>query len=53
MSKNIFVVGLGNMGAALAKTLLETGHQVTVWNRTASPGRGTDQGRRVTRRIRD
>lgn len=36
MSKNIFVVGLGNMGAALAKTLLETGHQVTVWNRTAS-----------------
>lgn len=36
MSQNIFVMGLGNMGAALAKTLLEKGYSVTVWNRTES-----------------
>ncbi len=36
MSENIFVVGLGNMGAALAKTLLDSNYKVTVWNRTAS-----------------
>ena len=36
MSQNIFVMGLGNMGAALAKTLLGKGYPVTVWNRTES-----------------
>ena len=32
----ISVIGLGAMGAALARTLIEAGYQVTVWNRTAA-----------------
>lgn len=32
---NIGVAGLGKMGAAIASRLIEVGHQVTVWNRTA------------------
>lgn len=35
MSK-ISVLGLGGMGSALAKCLLEAGYDITVWNRTAS-----------------
>jgi 3-hydroxyisobutyrate dehydrogenase len=31
----IGVAGLGAMGSAIAARLLESGHQVTVWNRTA------------------
>jgi 3-hydroxyisobutyrate dehydrogenase-like beta-hydroxyacid dehydrogenase len=31
---DISVIGLGKMGTALAKTLLENGRAVTVWNRT-------------------
>jgi 3-hydroxyisobutyrate dehydrogenase-like beta-hydroxyacid dehydrogenase len=31
----IAVLGTGRMGAAIARRLLDTGHQVTVWNRTA------------------
>ncbi|SDL49634.1 NAD(P)-dependent oxidoreductase [Nonomuraea jiangxiensis] len=34
MSENISVLGLGLMGAALARTLLAAGHHVTVWNRS-------------------
>ncbi len=30
------VLGLGNMGSALADRLLDQGHQVTVWNRSAA-----------------
>ncbi|MFD5321518.1 NAD(P)-dependent oxidoreductase [Streptomyces sp. NPDC127098] len=30
----VTVIGLGAMGAAMAATLLEAGHPVTVWNRT-------------------
>lgn len=30
------VVGLGKMGAAIAANLIASGHEVTVWNRTAS-----------------
>jgi len=30
----ISVIGLGAMGSALARALLEAGHDVTVWNRT-------------------
>lgn len=30
----VSVIGLGNMGAALADALLADGHSVTVWNRT-------------------
>jgi len=32
----IGVAGLGAMGSAMAARLLEVGHQVTVWNRTAA-----------------
>lgn len=32
----IAVLGLGRMGAAMARRLLASGHQVTVWNRTAA-----------------
>jgi len=32
---DISVIGLGVMGSALARTLLESGRAVTVWNRTA------------------
>ncbi|MEV5896872.1 NAD(P)-dependent oxidoreductase [Nonomuraea fuscirosea] len=34
MSENISVLGLGLMGAALARSLMAAGHHVTVWNRT-------------------
>lgn len=30
-------VGLGNMGSAMARSLLRAGHQVTVFNRSAAP----------------
>ena len=36
MAQKIFVIGLGHMGMALAKTLLDTGYSLTIWNRTAS-----------------
>ncbi len=32
----ITVIGLGPMGKAMTRALLEAGHRVTVWNRTAS-----------------
>ncbi|MFH8490834.1 NAD(P)-dependent oxidoreductase [Streptomyces longisporoflavus] len=32
----VTVIGLGNMGSALAATLLEHGHPTTVWNRSAA-----------------
>ena len=32
----VAVIGLGNMGSALAERLLATGHAVSVWNRTES-----------------
>ena len=35
-TKNIAVIGLGNMGSALADALLKAGFPMTVWNRTAS-----------------
>ncbi len=35
-SKNVCVIGMGNMGSTLAKALLVKGHNVTVWNRTVS-----------------
>lgn len=31
----VTVVGLGNMGSAVARTFAEAGHEVTAWNRTA------------------
>ena len=35
MMSDVSVIGLGAMGMALAKTLLESGYDVTVWNRSA------------------
>ena len=35
-TKKVCVIGLGNMGSALADALLANGQSVTVWNRTAS-----------------
>ena len=32
--KNVTVTGLGVMGIALARTLLQNGFNVTVWNRS-------------------
>lgn len=42
----VTVVGLGSMGSALATTLAERGHRVTVWNRTR------DRARRLADRVR-
>ncbi len=36
MSNTIGWIGLGRMGEAMVKRLLKAGHQVQVWNRTAS-----------------
>lgn len=33
----VAVVGLGQMGSAVAELLLERGHEVAVWNRSAEP----------------
>jgi 3-hydroxyisobutyrate dehydrogenase len=44
----IGVAGLGAMGGAIAARLLEVGHEVTVWNRTAAKTRPlADAGARV------
>ena len=43
--KRIAVIGLGNMGSALAQALLTAGYPLTVWNRTASKSRSlVEQG---------
>lgn len=36
MGKRIGWIGLGRMGEAMAKRLIKAGHDVSVWNRTAS-----------------
>ncbi len=36
MGKRIGWIGLGRMGEAMAKRLIKAGHEVSVWNRTAS-----------------
>lgn len=35
-SKNVTVIGLGNMGVTIASLLLDNGYKVSLWNRTAS-----------------
>lgn len=32
---NVTILGSGNMGSAMAARLVDTGHQVTIWDRTA------------------
>ncbi|UPH70285.1 NAD(P)-dependent oxidoreductase [Abyssibius alkaniclasticus] len=34
MTHNLGIIGTGRMGTAFAKRLVETGHKVTVWNRS-------------------
>ena len=34
LNKTVLLIGLGNMGAALAGTLLDAGYETWVWNRT-------------------
>ncbi len=41
---NIAVLGLGSMGSALARCLVDAGHNVCVWNRT--PGKAVDLAER-------
>ncbi|MCR3745853.1 3-hydroxyisobutyrate dehydrogenase [Actinomadura glauciflava] len=36
MTSPVTVIGLGPMGATMARTFLKNGHPTTVWNRTAS-----------------
>ena len=55
-------IGLGRMGQVMARRLLDAGHEVGVYNRTADKtkpltdarrqGDGFDQGRRELRRSR-
>ncbi|KAJ5576903.1 hypothetical protein N7535_003829 [Penicillium sp. DV-2018c] len=35
-SQEVTVVGIGNIGASVSRTLLHSGNRVTIWNRTAS-----------------
>ena len=48
MSKSIGWIGLGRMGEAMVARLLKAGHQVSVWNRTASKAQHlADYGARI------
>lgn len=47
-------IGLGNMGAGMAANLLKAGHEVTVYNRTASKAQAlAQQGARLAAEIAD
>ena len=47
-------IGLGHMGAAMAGSLLEAGHEVTVYNRTPSKAQGLiDRGAHLAARVAD
>src|SRR5437763_8782091 len=46
-SMNVGFIGLGHMGAAMARSLLQAGHDVTVYNRTPGKAQGLiDRGAR-------
>lgn len=50
----VAVVGIGSMGAAIARLLLERGDEVTVWNRSAAAAaRLGDEGARVAATLAD
>src|SRR4051794_31814923 len=47
-------IGLGNMGSAMAANLLRAGHEVTVYNRTASKAKPLiDQGAKLGTKLAD
>lgn len=51
---HIGFIGLGHMGAPMAMRLLEAGHQLTVYNRTASKAQPLiDRGARLATRVGD
>ncbi|MBH5337587.1 NAD(P)-dependent oxidoreductase [Streptomyces pactum] len=53
-NRPVGVVGLGSMGSALAAALLDRGHPVTVWNRTADKaGPLLDRGARQAATVRE
>src|SRR3984885_9933019 len=41
---HIGIAGLGRMGAAMAARLIEVGHEVTVWNRSAGKAKSLGEG---------
>ena len=48
------LIGLGNMGSAMAANLLKGGHEVTVYNRTPGKARAlAEQGARVAAQVSD
>lgn len=50
----VAVLGLGEMGSALAEAILDGGHPTTVWNRTAEKGEGlVAKGARQAGGVRD
>src|SRR4051794_13419835 len=47
-------IGLGNMGSAMAANLLRAGHEVTIFNRTASKAKPLiDQGAKLATKVAD
>jgi 3-hydroxyisobutyrate dehydrogenase-like beta-hydroxyacid dehydrogenase len=47
-------IGLGHMGAAMAGTLLQAGHEVTVYNRRPGKAKGLiDRGAHLAARLAD
>ncbi|WP_344445750.1 NAD(P)-binding domain-containing protein, partial [Kitasatospora nipponensis] len=44
METKIALLGLGTMGAPMARRLLAAGHELTVWNRTAARAEPTGRG---------
>ena len=44
-SKRVTVIGLGLLGSAIARSFLDAGYELTVWNR--SPGRSDAFGDRA------
>jgi 3-hydroxyisobutyrate dehydrogenase-like beta-hydroxyacid dehydrogenase len=51
---NVGFIGLGHMGAAMARRLLRAGHEVTVYNRTPGKAQGLiDRGARRAAQVAD
>jgi 3-hydroxyisobutyrate dehydrogenase-like beta-hydroxyacid dehydrogenase len=51
---NVGFIGLGQMGTGMAASLLRAGHEVTIYNRTASKAQGlVEQGARIAPEVAD